>query len=85
MSNGTLFIVSPELSSFPETRYMTSTGLAADPSPGNIAAREPTEWNMDYLTPAEAAQRWGDNPQEGRITSVQGNTVRVIYSLLVPK
>ncbi|KAL4078327.1 hypothetical protein V8B97DRAFT_1252296 [Scleroderma yunnanense] len=75
MSNGTLFIVSPLRSSFPETRYMTSTGLPADVTPENIAAREPTEWNMDFLTPAEAAQRWGATPEERRITSVEGNTL----------
>lgn len=59
---------------------MTSTGL-----PGyhdNIPEREPTQWNMDFLTPEQAAQRWSvDNrPDSGRITSVEGNTVRFFKS-----
>lgn len=74
MNNGTLFIVSSSPSSFPETRYMTSTGLAAETTPENIAAREPTQWNMDFLTPAEASERWGASPEERRITTVEGNT-----------
>ncbi|KAI6021485.1 hypothetical protein BKA83DRAFT_4282540 [Pisolithus microcarpus] len=59
MFNGTLLIVSSSPSSFPEIRYMTSTGLAADVTPDNIAAREPTKWNMDFL----------------KIISVEGNTL----------
>lgn len=57
---------------------MTSTGLAAETTPENIAAREPTQWNMDFLTPAEASERWGASPEERRITTVEGNTVRVL-------
>lgn len=75
MFNGTLLIVSSSPSSFPEIRYMTSTGLAADVTPDNIAAREPTKWNMDFLSPEQAAQRWGTTAENRRIISVEGNTL----------
>ncbi|KAG6332608.1 hypothetical protein ID866_6486 [Astraeus odoratus] len=75
MSNGTLLIVSSSPSLFPEIRYMTSTGLAADITPENIAACEPTQWNMDFLTPAQATQLWGTDPKDRRIMSVEGNTL----------
>ncbi|TFY54992.1 hypothetical protein EVJ58_g8531 [Rhodofomes roseus] len=81
MSNGTLYIVSSEpASSFPHTRMMTSTGLAAENTPENIAAREPTARDMDFLTPAEARRRWGGNSDKAdrnRVWSVGGNTVLV--------
>ena len=38
---------------------MTSTGLYAENNPENIALREPTKENMDFLTPEQAEQRWG--------------------------
>lgn len=75
MFNGTLLIVSSSPSSFPEIRYMTSTGLAADVTPANIAAREPTQWNMDILSPEQAAQRWGATTENRKIMSVEGNTL----------
>ncbi|EMD37594.1 hypothetical protein CERSUDRAFT_114243 [Gelatoporia subvermispora B] len=78
MSNGTLFIVTSEpRSSFPDIRLITSTGLAAENTPENIAAREPTAENMDFLTPAQARARWGGSPdrwERNRVWSVEGNT-----------
>ena len=78
MSNGTLYIISSDRSMFPEIRMMTSTGLPADSTPENLAAREPTTENMDFITPEEAHRRWGANPIRGekhRVLSVEGNTV----------
>ncbi|KZT72152.1 hypothetical protein DAEQUDRAFT_809411 [Daedalea quercina L-15889] len=80
MSNGTLYIVTSEPASFPHIRMVTSTGLAAENTPENIAAREPTERDMDVISPAEARRRWGSNPDRGernRVWSVGGNTVLV--------
>ncbi|KAL6310307.1 hypothetical protein BKA93DRAFT_6846 [Sparassis latifolia] len=78
MSNGTLYIVSSQPSSaFPDIRLMTSTGLPAENTPENIAARIPTAENMDFLTPAEARSRWGgdsDRWERNRVWSVEGNT-----------
>ena len=78
MSNGTLYIISSDPSLFPEIRMMTSTGLPADSTPGNMEAREPTPANMAFITPEEAQKRWGANPLRGekhRVLSVEGNTV----------
>ena len=85
MSNGTLYILSSNRS-FPEFRLMTSTGLPAQRTPENIAAREPTPNNMDYLTPEEALTRWGGDVEHGeknRVWSVEGNTVSgsLVYSV----
>jgi len=74
MSSGTLFILSTNRS-FPEIRLMTSTGLTAENTPENIAAREPTSQNMDFITPEAARQRWGGGDRN-RVLSVEGNTVR---------
>ncbi|KAF9241650.1 hypothetical protein BU15DRAFT_44807 [Melanogaster broomeanus] len=75
MANGTLLILSSTPSSFPDILYMTSTGLAALNTEENIALRVPTPWNMDFVTPQEAIQRWGDNPASRRVWSVEGNTL----------
>jgi len=78
MSNGTLLILSSSpVSEFPDIRYMTSTGLVAENTPENIAAREPTPWNMDFVTPEEALQRWGKVATGRRVWSVEGNTVSI--------
>lgn len=77
MSNGTLYILSSNRS-FPEIRMMTSTALEAFNTPENIASREPTAQNMDFITPEEARKRWGgdiDRGEKNRVWSVEGNTV----------
>lgn len=77
MSNGTLFIVSPNRS-FPEIRMMASVSMFADGSPENIAAREPNIHIMDFLTPENAKKRWGGDVNNGArnsVFTVEGNTV----------
>lgn len=55
---------------------MTSTGLRALNTPENIALREPTEKNMDFLTPEQAHQRWASEDESTyRVLSIKGNTV----------
>lgn len=76
MANGTLLILtSSSSSSFPDTRYMISTGLPSENNPENIALREPTPRNMRIVTPEEALQLWGNHPSTRRVWSVEGNTV----------
>lgn len=72
MSNGTLFLVATESqrSKFPEIRMMASHPLPAFNTPENIAAREPSIFDMTFITPEEAQSRWGN-----RILLVEGNTV----------
>jgi hypothetical protein len=85
MSEGTIYMVSSHPRSyFPNIRLITSTGLAAETTPENIASREPTAKNMDYLSPAEAKRRWGGDIEAGgrnRVWEVEGNTVSL--SMLV--
>jgi hypothetical protein len=78
MSNGTLFVVASESdrSKFPEIRMMASHPLVAYNNPENIAAREPSDFDMTFITPEEAKTRWGN-----RILPVEGNTVSTYYSL----
>lgn len=87
MSNGTFFILSSDPDpqfSFPEIRMMISTGLPAENTPENIAQREPTSQEMQFITPDEAQRRWGGNITHGernRILTVEGNTVRHFITL----
>lgn len=78
MSNGTLYILTSSPDTFPEFRLMTSTGLPAENTAENMAAREPTKENMDFITPNDALERWGGDPDRGetnRVWTVEGNTV----------
>jgi len=86
MSNGTLFIIADAKTRgrFPEIRLMTSTGLAAENTPENIAMREPTAENMAFVTPEEAQRRWGASAGGmNRVWTVEGNTVSESYSILL--
>ena len=78
MTNGTLFIVAEESDRkvFPEMRMMTSTGLAAQNTPENIALREPLPENMQFITPKQARERWITAESVNRVWTVEGNTVR---------
>jgi len=80
MSNGTLYIVTSNRQLIPEIRMITSTGLIALNTPENIAAREPTEKEIQIIDPKNAMLRWGGNTAENerhRISSVVGNTVSI--------
>ncbi len=78
MANGTLYILSSnESSHFPEVRKMISVSMKAEANPENIAAREPTEHQMSFITPDAARRRWGlNNDTTVRVSTVGGNTVR---------
>ncbi|KAF9038352.1 hypothetical protein BDZ89DRAFT_982421 [Hymenopellis radicata] len=77
MANGTLYILSSnESSHFPEIRKMISVSMKAEASPENIAAREPTEYQMTFITPDTARRRWGlNNDTAVRVSTVSGNTL----------
>ncbi|KAH7335660.1 hypothetical protein B0J17DRAFT_600401 [Rhizoctonia solani] len=59
MSNGTMYIITEDPSAWPKRRMMIDTGITALNTPENIAAREPTEVDLDWITPEEAEARWG--------------------------
>ncbi|KAL0956125.1 hypothetical protein HGRIS_002292 [Hohenbuehelia grisea] len=86
MSNGTLFLLSDASfsdndtreASFPEFRYMTSTGLPGFATEKSVAEREPTKQNMDVISSQEAIRRWGADISGGgrhRVQSIEGNTL----------
>ncbi|CAA7259230.1 unnamed protein product [Cyclocybe aegerita] len=82
MSNGTLLVVASdaEQNGFPQVRMMTSTGLIALTTPENIRLREPTEQEMQIITPKEAFARWGGSSstdERNRVWTVEGNTLLV--------
>ncbi|KAH9476733.1 hypothetical protein JR316_0010648 [Psilocybe cubensis] len=82
MSNGTLYIVADDNAreKFPEIRMMTSTGLEAENTPENIAMREPTDDNIQIISPEEAKDRWVSTTNAkgrvlNRVWTVEGNTL----------
>jgi len=81
MADGTLFIVTSNPDSFPDIRFMTSTGLPAENTPESIADRMPTSRDMSLITPEEARRRWGgeqSTSEPNRIFPVDGTTVRLV-------
>ncbi|KAF8749723.1 hypothetical protein RHS01_09861 [Rhizoctonia solani] len=50
MSNGTMYIITDNPSAWPQRRMMIDTGITALNTPENIAAREPTEYDLDWIT-----------------------------------
>lgn len=66
MSNGTIYIVTSRPSKFPDITLITSTGLPAENTPENIAARIPTAEDMAFVTPEEARDLWGGDYEKVR-------------------
>lgn len=59
MSNGTMYVITDDPSGWPKRRMMIDTGITALNTPENIAAREPTEFDLDWISPKDAEARWG--------------------------
>lgn len=92
MSNGTLFVVLGAEdkengldrgmvkdgweNGFPLRRMMISTGLYGYASAENIAAREPTDKEMSFISAEDATRRWGD-----RVWEIEGHTVSYILNM----
>jgi len=83
MANGTLYVVSSRpYSDFPDIQYITSTGLYAENTPENIAARMPTNKDISFITPEQARHRWGPSRSQAqsktarnRVYNVRGSTI----------
>jgi hypothetical protein len=92
MSNGTLFVVLGAEdeengldrgmvkdgweNGFPLRRMMTSTGLYGYATAESIAAREPTDKEMSFISAEDATRRWGD-----RVWEIEGHTVSYILNM----
>lgn len=72
LSNGTLFVVTTDPSKWPQTRMMISVAMEAVNSPENIKAREPTPYQLSFVSPAEADRLWGDRIWEIKDWTVSG-------------
>jgi hypothetical protein len=72
-----MYIISDDPSEWPTRRMMSSTGLTALNTPENIAAREPTQYDIDWISPKDAEERWGT-----RIWTVPDFTVSLLFILL---
>jgi hypothetical protein len=82
MAGGTLFILTPNPESFPDIKFMTSTGLPAVNSPESIAERMPTARDLAFISPEEAHRRWGGDHSTrelNRIFPIGGSTVSFIF------
>jgi hypothetical protein len=82
MANGTLFILTPNPESFPDIKFITSTGLPAVNSPESIAERMPTARDLAFISPEEAHRRWGGDHSTrelNRIFPIGGSTVSFIF------
>jgi hypothetical protein len=89
MSNGTLYIVRSDpqndeegdfstVDKWPLVRMMTSTGLPGYATEESIREREPTDRDMAFITPVEAASRWGEDVYSVSGTSVSTPVLRVV-------
>lgn len=86
MADGTLFILTSNPESFPDIRFMTSTGLPAVNSPESIAERMPTARDLSFISPVEAHRRWGgehSTRELNRIFPVEGSTVSPYVSIVI--
>jgi hypothetical protein len=82
MSNGTFYIMTDQnASEFPEVRKMISKPLYAFNTPENIAAREPSPLDMDFISKVNAIGRWGEGENQ-RVWTVEGNTVHSYFVAL---
>ncbi|KAN0134049.1 Protein of unknown function (DUF563) domain containing protein [Lactarius tabidus] len=78
MANGTLFILTSNPESFPDIRFMTSTGLPAVNSPESAAERMPTARDLCFISPEEAHRRWGgehSTTELNQIFPIDGSTL----------
>lgn len=64
---------------FPPRRMMTSTGLWGYATAESIREREPTDRDMSFISPEEAAQKWND-----RVWEIEGHTVGLFLFRMVP-
>ena len=73
--NGTVYLVSDEPETFPDRKFMTSSGINIDNSPEMVLARLPTDKDMRIISTAEAKKLFGTGANR-----VQGVTVRILVN-----
>lgn len=76
--NGTVFLVSDEPGTFPDRKFITSTGTIIDNDPEMVKARLPTDNDMRIISTSAAKKLFGNGANR-----MQGVTVRAFTSLVV--
>lgn len=76
MSNKTMYILTDDETKWPPLNLLTSSGYQLKWSDADRKAREPTEWDISFITSEEAKRRWGN-----RIMPVKDWTVSTFSKL----
>jgi hypothetical protein len=77
--NGTVYLVTDEPDTFPDRKFMTSSGVNISNSPEMVAARVPSDKDMRIISTAEAKKLFGTGANR-----VQGVTVRLLPLSFIP-
>jgi hypothetical protein len=75
--NGTVFLVSDEPATFPDRKFITSTGMIIDNGLEMVRARLPTDKDMRIISTSAAKKLFGNGANR-----IQGVTVRA-FAILV--
>jgi hypothetical protein len=74
--NGTVYLVSDEPETFPDRKFMTSSGVFVETDPETIPSRMPTDENMRIISTSAARKLFGTGANR-----IQGVTVRAFTAL----
>jgi hypothetical protein len=74
--NGTVYLVSDDPETFPDRKFMTSSGIPIDNDPEMVAARLPTDNDMRIISTSAARKLFGTGANR-----IQGVTVRAFTAL----
>lgn len=74
--NGTVFLVSDEPATFPDRKFITSTGMIIDNGAEMVRARLPTDKDMRIISTSAAKKLFGNGANR-----IQGVTVRAFAIL----
>jgi hypothetical protein len=75
--NGTVYLVSDEPETFPDRKFMTSSGAIIENTAESVAARMPTDKDLRIISTSAARKLFGTGANR-----IQGVTVRVYAAYL---
>jgi hypothetical protein len=75
--NGTVYLVSDEPETFPDRKFMTSSGAIIENTAESVAARMPTDKDMRIISTSAARKLFGTGANR-----IQGVTVRAFTAYL---
>ena len=74
--NGTVYLVSDEPDTFPDRKFMTSSGKIVENTAESVAARMPTDKDMRIISTSAARKLFGTGANR-----IQGVTVRAFTAI----